>query len=125
MAIELELSNMPADLKLKWVLNELQADDRFLVKGIEDIKYYYAAKQNFSEILWYVTRVLKEKYGSRLLRQMKIEVEYDCHFLEIQIPIAQSGLELSREMISICEDARKMYGTTADDFFLITQYEKY
>ncbi|MDV0446439.1 hypothetical protein MsAg5_02730 [Methanosarcinaceae archaeon Ag5] len=125
MAIELELSNMPADLKLKSVLSELQKDTQFFVKDVDQIWFYYSKKPNFSEILWYVTRAVKEKYGPRLLGQMKIEVEYDCHFLEIQIPIAESGIELSDEMIGICEEARRMYGTTASCFFLITQYEKY
>ncbi|WNY25407.1 hypothetical protein MsAc7_09570 [Methanolapillus millepedarum] len=97
----------------------------FFVKNPNEIKKYYARQPNFPEILWYVTQALKEKYGSRLLRKMKIEVECDWHFLEIQIPITGSDIPLHREFFGLCEEARNIYGSVADNLFLITRYEDY
>ncbi|WP_338100263.1 hypothetical protein [Methanolapillus africanus] len=107
----------------------MEKDEQFLVVDADEIKKRYAKVPNFFDALWYITRQLKEQYGSQLLRKMKIEVECDWHFLEIQIPIAEPNLAVSLALneafINLCEDARKIYGSVADDMYLITRYEDY
>ncbi|MDV0446751.1 hypothetical protein MsAg5_06050 [Methanosarcinaceae archaeon Ag5] len=64
-------------------------------------------------------------YGERLLRRMKVEIECDCEFLEIQIPIAGDEIIFGRESLNLLIEARSIYGETADWFFLMTRYQDY
>ncbi|WP_338099160.1 hypothetical protein [Methanolapillus africanus] len=56
---------------------------------------------------------------------MKVEIECDCEFLEIQIPIAGDEIIFGRESLNLLIEARSIYGETADWFFLMTRYQDY
>ncbi|WNY26350.1 hypothetical protein [Methanolapillus ohkumae] len=60
---------------------------------------------------------------------MKIEVECDCSFLEIQIPIYEETVELNAalddDFFNLTEEAGEIYGATAHCFFPVACYENY
>ncbi|WP_338097935.1 hypothetical protein [Methanolapillus ohkumae] len=64
-----------------------------------------------------------------MLRKIKIEIEGDWSYLEIQVPVAEKTIALNvaleDELNGLCEEAQKAYGNTANCFFLITRYENY
>ncbi|MDV0447814.1 hypothetical protein MsAg5_17310 [Methanosarcinaceae archaeon Ag5] len=126
---EFEFSNLSNKLKINCVLDALEKDEQFLVVDADEIKKRYSKALNFSDILWYITRVLKERYSHRVTRPMKISVECDFRFLEIQIPIFEEDDELDDklddEFFNLSEEAGKIYGPTAHCFFLVSSYEKY